>query len=72
MNMTKYWTVQEVADMLSYSKLTILRAIRDGRLKALCPGGMGHGKRYRIMDQDLNEFIQAGKVTPAESERGAS
>ncbi len=65
---SKIYTVAQVADLLGYSKLTILRAIRDGRLKALCPGGMSHGKRYRITGTDLASFLMGDRDKTSEAE----
>lgn len=51
----KALTVQEVAKMLAVAPLTIRRAIKTGKIKAMqiVPNG-----RYRITVDELNEFIR--------------
>ncbi len=44
-------TVQQVADRLKLHPKTVLRLIREGRLK-----GARIGKSYRILDSDLRAF----------------
>lgn len=51
---SKMYSVKEVAELLGFCKLTILRSIRSGRLRAVCPGG----KRYRITGMDLANFLR--------------
>jgi excisionase family DNA binding protein len=51
-NMT-YKTVQQVADELQLSVITIRRKIRSGELKAYTVG-----KSYRIADEDIEKFIK--------------
>jgi excisionase family DNA binding protein len=50
---SKIYTVSESANLLGFCKLTVLRNIRSGKLKAFCPGG----KRYRITGADLVHFL---------------
>ena len=52
-DVSKIYTVREAAELLGFCKLTVLRGIRSGRLKAFCPGG----KRYRITGADLADFL---------------
>jgi excisionase family DNA binding protein len=47
-------TVKETAELLAVSQLTILRAIKDGKIKAFRFSSRG---RYRISLEDLEEFI---------------
>lgn len=54
-----FLTVQEVADVLRVSQLTIYRYITANKLTAY-----KFGRDYRIFKADLNEFIQARKVKP--------
>lgn len=51
----KALTVQEVAEMLAVAPLTVRRAIKSGKIKAMqiAPNG-----RYRIAVEELNEFIR--------------
>ena len=53
-NMTeeKYYTIEEVAEMLKVVYLTVYRWIQDGKLKAYKAG-----KQYRINKSDLDGFI---------------
>jgi len=48
-----YKTVQQVADELQLSVITIRRKIRSGELKAY-----KIGKSYRITDEDVEKFIK--------------
>jgi len=49
-------TLKQVAEFLQVSNLTIQRAIKAGRLKAFKPG-----RDYRILKEDLIEFIEKEK-----------
>ncbi len=51
----KALTVQEVADMLAVTPLTIRRAIKNGKFKAMRIAANG---RYRIAVKELDEFIR--------------
>jgi len=57
-NMTeeKYYTIEEVAEMLKVVYLTVYRWIQDGKLKAYKAG-----KQYRINKSDLDRFITSYK-----------
>ena len=57
---SRVYTVREAAELLGFCKLTVLRGIQSGRLKAFCPGG----KRYRITGTDLANFL-TGKSSGA-------
>lgn len=48
----KFYTVQEVADMLHVHWQSVLNYIKNGKLKAL-----KLGKGYRISQASLDEFI---------------
>jgi excisionase family DNA binding protein len=48
-------TLPEAAAMLGMSPLTIRRAIKSGKIKAMQISPKG---RYRILIGELNEFIQ--------------
>ena len=58
-NMTeeKYYTIEEVAEMLKVVYLTVYRWIQDGKLKAYKAG-----KQYRINKSDLDRFIELYKA----------
>ncbi len=48
----KFYTVQEVADLLQIHWQSVLNYIKNGKLKAL-----KLGKGYRISQESLDEFI---------------
>ena len=48
----KFYTVQEVADLLQVHWQSVLNYIKNGKLKAL-----RLGKGYRISQEALDEFI---------------
>ena len=48
----KFYTVQEVADLLQVHWQSVLNYIKNGKLKAL-----KLGKGYRISKESLDEFI---------------
>lgn len=52
-----YLTVQEVADFLRLSVLTIYKYIKEGQLEAVEFGG-----HYRVSNNSLENFIQIHKV----------
>jgi len=52
----KYYTIEEVAEMLKVVYLTVYRWIQDGKLKAYKAG-----KQYRIKKADLDKFIERRK-----------
>jgi len=58
-NMTedKYYTIEEVAEMLKVVYLTVYRWIQDGKLKAYKAG-----KQYRIKKEDLDYFLNKVKT----------
>lgn len=56
MNEERYYTIQEVADMLKVAYLTVYRWIQAGKLVAYKAG-----KQYRIKEDDLKSFIQMKK-----------
>ena len=53
----KYYTIEEVAEMLKVVYLTVYRWIQDGKLKAYKAG-----KQYRINKSDLDRFIELYKA----------
>lgn len=52
----KYYTVNEVCDILHKSNRTIYAYIRSGQLKAVKPGRKG----FLVSESALTEFINAG------------
>lgn len=55
--MTKFYTVEEVAEILSVHWQTVHALIKRGELKAIKVG-----KRYRISDEDLKKYIESKTV----------
>lgn len=53
---TKFYTIEEIADLLKVSYLTVFRWIQAGKLSAYKVG-----KQYRIDVQDLNNFLEKSK-----------
>jgi len=51
--MNTYLTPLEVAEILKVSRITVYRWIKDGKLKAVKPGGV-----VRIRKEDLRKFIE--------------
>lgn len=52
---TKFYTLQEVADILGYNRQTLYNNIRKGKLQAT-----KYGKEYRITEAQLKDIIQNG------------
>jgi excisionase family DNA binding protein len=44
--------VNEVADLLRVSRMTVYRLIKDGQLKA-----MRVGRNYRLREDDVDEYL---------------
>ncbi len=53
----KYYTIEEVAEMLKVVYLTVYRWIQDGKLRAYKAG-----KQYRIKKEDLDYFLNKVKT----------
>jgi len=47
-------TVNEVADLLRESRMTVYRLIKEGQLKALRVG-----RSYRLREDDVDEYLSA-------------
>jgi excisionase family DNA binding protein len=52
----KYYSIQEVANMLKVAYLTVYRWVQSGRLRAVKAG-----KQYRIERFELDRFINQQK-----------
>lgn len=52
----KFYTTQEVADMMQYHRDTIRRLIREGKIEAY-----KFGKSYKISEEQLKKFLETGK-----------
>lgn len=57
MDEEKYYSIQEVADMLKVTYLTVYRWIQAGKLEAYKVE-----KQYRIALQELQSFMEKRKV----------
>jgi excisionase family DNA binding protein len=45
-------TVNEVADLLRVSRMTVYRLIKDGQMKAIRVG-----RNYRLREDDVDEYL---------------
>ena len=54
----KYYTIQEIADILKVAYMTVYRWIRAGKLDAYQVQ-----KQYRIREADFKKFMEANKTT---------
>lgn len=52
---TKFYSLQEVADLLKVSKQSIYNWLKEGRIKA-----KKYGKEYRVTQEELNRLIKEG------------
>jgi excisionase family DNA binding protein len=50
-------TVDEVAELMRVSRMTVYRLIRKGQLQAVRVG-----RNYRVRSQDLNAYLEAQAV----------
>jgi len=53
----KYYTTQEIADILKVDYMTVYRWIRAGKLEAY-----QLQKQYRIREADFQKFMEASKA----------
>ncbi len=53
---TKFYTIEEIAELLKVSYLTVFRWVKAGKLTAYKVG-----KQYRIELNDLNNFLNNSK-----------
>lgn len=53
---TQFYTIEEIAELLKVSYLTVFRWVKAGKLTAYKVG-----KQYRIDVQDLNNFLEKSK-----------
>jgi excisionase family DNA binding protein len=54
----KYYTPQEIAELLKVAYMTVYRWIRAGKLQAYQVQ-----KQYRIREADFNKFMETNKKT---------
>lgn len=62
--MARLLTVEDVADRIGYSKDSVWRLIRAGRLKAR---RVAEGSPWRVSEGDLEEFIESLETNQAAS-----
>ena len=53
----RYYTIQEIADILKLDYMTVYRWIRAGKLEAY-----QIQKQYRIREADFEKFMEASKA----------
>ena len=53
----KYYTIQEIADILKVDYMTVYRWIRAGKLEAYQVQ-----RHYRIKESDFQKFMEASKT----------
>ncbi len=56
----KFFTTEQVANILQLHPFTILKFIREGKLK-----GLKLGRVYRIKESDVNQFIEDRMTQPS-------
>lgn len=52
--MEKFYTCEEVADILGVAIVTVWKWIREGNLRAVKVG-----KNYRVFEKDINDFVKS-------------
>lgn len=60
LNENKFFTIKEAAEYVNKSKLTIWKAVDEGRLNAIGTGGKG--SPWRIAKRDLELYIRSPKT----------
>lgn len=55
----KYYTINDIMELLQVAKLTVYRYIKSWKLKAY-----KIWKEFRIDQKDFDEFMQQSKFTP--------
>ncbi len=64
----KFYDTKEVAELLNVSTKTVIRWIKRGEIRALNVGGSSaKGKRWRITEKDLKNFIDERTTEPDNS-----
>lgn len=53
MTLEKLYTPEQIAEMLSLTKITIYRYIKEKKIKSI-----KIGNQYRIKESDYNDFIK--------------
>ncbi len=61
---SSYFTLQQVAERLQVSEMTVRRWVTRGELPAI-----KLGQQWRIRDDDLREFLEARRKSPNEPRR---
>lgn len=55
--MDKVYTPQQAAEILSISEKTLMNWLRAGKIK-----GVKVGRLWRILEQDLEEFLRQNRI----------
>ena len=55
--LTRLLTVQEVAEVMRVSRMTVYRLIRAGQLKAVRVG-----RNYRVREEDLSAYLRLSSI----------
>ncbi len=58
--MSKFYTCQQVAEMLNINKELVWKHIRDGKITVV-----KFGREYRIRELDLNAYIESNLIQKA-------
>lgn len=53
MDNEKYYTLEEIAEILRVAYMTVYRWVRSGKLKAVKAG-----KQYRVRSTELDKFLE--------------
>lgn len=60
----KFYTTEQVANILQVHPFTILKFIKQGKLK-----GIKLGRVYRIKESDVNNFLEERMTQPGKKEK---
>lgn len=60
----KFYTTEQVANILQVHPFTILKFIKQGKLK-----GLKLGRVYRIKESDVNQFIEERMTQPSKKKQ---
>jgi excisionase family DNA binding protein len=60
----KFFTTDQVANILQVHPFTILKFIKQGKLK-----GIKLGRVYRIKESDINNFLEERMTSPGKKEK---
>ena len=61
----RYLTVEEVADVMRVSKMTVYRLLHSGELP-----GVRDGRSFRVPQDALDAYLRSSSTVPRPEERG--